>query len=99
MAYLFLNELSLLSFEQFLRNTLRAILRAHAQLPQLLAEARGIFLEESSQLNLYLLYLWLLCVSYCSWDSISSSVTHVSGGFNQVETQLNHDVILCAQDL
>ena len=63
MTYLLLDKLGLLSFQQFLWDTLGAILRAHAQLPQLLAEAWSIFLEEASQLNLDLLYFWLFCVS------------------------------------
>lgn len=50
--YLLLNELKFLGFQKLLGDTLRVLLAAQTQRPQLFTELGGIFVQEPSELDL-----------------------------------------------
>jgi hypothetical protein len=54
---LLLYKFKFLGFQKLLWNTLRVLLTAQAQGPKFLAELRGIFVEEASELNLEFLHI------------------------------------------
>jgi hypothetical protein len=57
---LLLYKFKFLGFQKLLWNTLRVLLTAQAQGPKFLAELRGIFVEEASELNLEFLHIRLI---------------------------------------
>lgn len=105
-ACLLLYQLQFLGFQQLLRHALRASLCTEAEIPQLLAERRSIFVEKTGELDLERLDIGLkakeilaLGCEGCARGETFGEVTHVSGSLDEIEAKLNDHIILTAQDL